>query len=265
KSGSVKTLLLSMESIQFAGVRCTLQILKDNTERKRLENEFISLVSHELRTPMTSTIGALDLLNSGKLGSLSEKGQKILQVAIRNSERLIRLVNDILDLERMKSGKIAIEPHTQNLNPLLIQATETMQAMASKARVELILYPSAPISLNLDSDRILQTLTNLIGNGIKFTQPGGIVELKATVAGDMCQIAVHDTGRGIPEEKLESIFERFQQVDASDSRSKGGTGLGLAICRHIVERHNGKIWVESKLGEGSTFYIRLPISFEGRS
>ncbi|MEM6614207.1 MAG: response regulator, partial [Cyanobacteria bacterium P01_C01_bin.72] len=204
KSGSVKTLLLSMESIQLAGVRCTLQILNDITERKRLENEFISLVSHELRTPMTSTIGALDLLNSGKLGSLSEKGKKILQVAIRNSERLIRLVNDILDLERMKSGKIAIEPHTQNLNPLLIQATETMQAMASKAGVELVLSPSAPISLNLDSDRILQTLTNLIGNGIKFTQPGGIVELKATVAGDMCQIAVHDTGRGIPEEKLES-------------------------------------------------------------
>ncbi len=111
----------------------------------------------------------------------------------------------------------------------------------------------------------MQTLTNLLSNGIKFTEPGGMVKLKATVQADsprssenLCQIVVQDLGRGIPEDQLESIFERFQQVDASDSRSKGGTGLGLAICRHIVERHNGKIWVESLLGNGSTFYINLP-------
>ena len=258
KSGQVKTLLLSMELIELGGEKCTLQIMNDITERKRLENEFISLVSHELRTPMTSTIGALDLLNSGQLGTLSDRGKQILQVAIRNSERLIRLVNDILDLERIKSGKIAIEPQECQLEPLMIQATETMQAMAQKAQVQLRLEP-CDVKVNLDADRILQTLTNLLSNAIKFTQPGGIVELKAVVKSDRCLITVRDTGRGIPEDKLESIFERFQQVDASDSRSKGGTGLGLAICRHIVERHHGKIWVESVLGTGSSFYISLPL------
>lgn len=260
KSGRIKTVLLSMESIELDGVKCTLQILNDITERKRLENEFISLVSHELRTPMTSTIGALDLLNSGQLGTLSDRGKNILQVAVRNSERLIRLVNDILDLERMKSGKIAIEPSPCNLKNLMVQATDTMQGMADKARVRLILEEASDIILNLDSDRILQTLTNLISNGIKFTEPEGIVELTAKVTDNNCQITVRDTGRGIPQNKLESIFERFQQVDASDSRSKGGTGLGLAICRHIIEGHNGRIWVESVLGKGSTFYINLPLN-----
>ncbi|MGD1922149.1 MAG: ATP-binding protein [Pleurocapsa sp.] len=263
KSNRVKTVLLSMEIIELGGIKCTLQILNDITERKRLENEFISLVSHELRTPMTSTIGALDLLNSGQLGTLSDRGKQILQVAIRNSERLIRLVNDILDLERMKSGKIAIEPVRCNLKPLLVQATETMQAMATKAGVNLILEPCDAIThvvLYLDRDRILQTLTNLLSNGIKFTEPGGIVKLTAHIQDNYCRIIIRDTGRGIPSDKLEFIFERFQQVDASDSRSKGGTGLGLAICRHIIQRHKGKIWLESELGKGSSFYIELPLS-----
>ena len=105
----------------------------------------------------------------------------------------------------------------------------------------------------------MQTLTNLLSNGIKFTEPGGEVKLKANVNHNTCQISVRDTGRGIPEDKLESIFERFQQLDASDSRSKGGTGLGLAICRHIIEGHKGKIWVESELGKGSIFLIELPL------
>ena len=260
KSGRIKTVLLSMESIELDGTKCTLQILNDITERKRLENEFISLVSHELRTPMTSTIGALDLLNSGQLGTLSDRGKNILHVAIRNSERLIRLVNDILDLERMKSGKIEIAPSSCNLKTLMVQATETMQGMATKARVRLILEEPGDIILNLDGDRILQTLTNLLSNAIKFTEPGGIVELTTNISNNTCQIIVRDTGRGIPQEKQESIFERFQQVDASDSRSKGGTGLGLAICRHIIEGHNGRIWAESVLGKGSTFYIQLPFS-----
>lgn len=268
KSGQIKIVLLSMELIELEGIQCTLQIMNDITERKRLENEFISLVSHELRTPMASTIGALDLLNSGQLGTFSDRGKQILEVAIRNTERLIRLVNDILDLERMKSGKITIQPVKCDIKTLLRQAIETMQPMAEKAEVELRLE-SSNITINLDPDRILQTLTNLLSNSIKFSQPGSTVWLKTTVTNSLqhrltdtnyCQIQVQDTGRGIPKDKLETIFERFQQVDASDSRSKGGTGLGLAICRHIIERHDGYIWVESMLGKGSTFYINLPIT-----
>ncbi|VEP12559.1 Multi-sensor signal transduction histidine kinase [Hyella patelloides LEGE 07179] len=261
KLGQIKTVLLSLELIEWGGTKSTLQIMNDITERKRLENEFISLVSHELRTPMTSTIGALDLLNSGQLGILSDRGKQILKVAIRNTERLTRLVNDILDLERIESGQIAIEPVQCDLQPLLIQAIETMQAMAEKAEVNLLLEPCS-VSIRVDPDRLLQTLTNLLSNGIKFTKPGGVVQLTASLEGDRCKIIVQDTGRGIPTDKLDSIFERFQQVDASDSRSKGGTGLGLAICRHIIERHNGKIWVESVLGKGSIFYVDLPRTHE---
>lgn len=258
KSGQIKTVLLSLELIRLGETQCTLQIMNDITERKRLENEFISLVSHELRTPMTSTIGALDLLNTGQLGILSDRGIQILQVAIRNIERLIRLVNDILDLERIKSGKIAIEPVDCHLEQLLVQAIETMQPMAQREGVELQLE-SLAVKLKLDPDRTLQTLTNLLSNAIKFSEPGATVWLKAAIERDRCLLKVIDTGRGIPADKLHSIFERFQQVDASDSRSKGGTGLGLAICRHIVERHDGQIWVESCLGEGSTFYVSLPL------
>jgi PAS domain S-box-containing protein len=257
KSGEVKTILLSVELIEIAGTRCTLSIMNDITERKRLENEFISLVSHELRTPMASMLGALDLLNSGQLGTLTDQGKQVLNIATKNTERLIRLLNDILDLERMKLGKITMNKVHCNLAQLLTQAIETMQPMAEKARVDLKLEPSS-VELSVDPDRILQTLTNLLSNAIKFSESGGTVWLRAKVDGDCCQIEVRDRGRGIPADKLETIFERFQQVNASDSRQKGGTGLGLTICRYIVEQHDGRIWVESTLGQGSSFYIRLP-------
>ncbi|MBW4574422.1 MAG: response regulator [Aphanothece sp. CMT-3BRIN-NPC111] len=287
KSGDVKTILLSVERIDLAGVQCALFIANDITERKRLENEFISLVSHELRTPLTSLMGALDILGAGQLGTLTEGGQKVLSIAITNTERLIRLVNDILDLERMKSGKINMQKNKCNAADLLAQATEAMQAMADLAQVKLQTKPFA-IELWADPDRILQTLTNLLSNAIKFSEPGKTVWLSAELKNGEPQehrtsfadtenvsqklsspssqppatllIAVKDQGRGIPGDKLQIIFERFQQVDASDSRHKGGTGLGLAICRNIIEQHDGKIWAESTLGQGSTFYICLPIT-----
>ncbi|MBN3962564.1 ATP-binding protein [Nostoc sp. NMS8] len=272
KSGELKTILISLELIDLAGVPCALLIANDITERKRLENEFISLVSHELRTPLTSTMGALDLLGSGQLGTLTEQGQKVLSIATTNTERLIRLVNDILDLERMKSGKIFTRKTKYNAADLLIMATEAMQAMADKLQVRLIVNPVA-VELWADPDRLLQTLTNLLSNAIKFSKPGDTVWISATLSEskgveseenqpsspNFLLITIQDEGRGIPEDKLQIIFERFQQVDASDSRNKGGTGLGLAICRDIVQQHDGKIWVQSILGKGSTFYVLLPL------
>ncbi|MBD2214857.1 response regulator [Nostoc linckia FACHB-104] len=270
KSAELKTILLSIELIDLAGVPCALLIANDITERKRLENEFISLVSHELRTPLTSTMGALDLLGSGQLGTLTPQGQKVLSIATNNTERLIRLVNDILDLERMKSGKIFMRKAKCNAAELLITATEAMQAMADKLQVKLIVNPLA-VELWADPDRLLQTFTNLLSNAIKFSEPGDTVWIGATLSENQSiepqpdvasylLITFRDEGRGIPEDKLQIIFERFQQVDASDSRNKGGTGLGLAICRNIVQQHNGKIWVQSALGEGSTFYVLLPLA-----
>lgn len=256
KEGQNKTVLISTELIDLSGVKCTLNIINDITERKRMEDEFISLVSHELRTPMNSIIGALDLLGTQELGSLTEQGQQIIKIATNNTERLIRLVNDILDLERIKSGKIAMRPVKCQADELLIQAAQAMQGMADSAQITLSVEP-IPAQIYADPDRILQTLTNLVSNAIKFSQPGGTVWLRTKLTPEYLQIEVQDQGRGIPEDKLQLIFERFQQVDASDSRTKGGTGLGLPICRSIVEQHKGRIWVESSPGEGSIFYVQL--------
>ncbi len=261
KEGQPRVVLISTELIELAGVQCTLSIINDITERKRMEDEFISLVSHELRTPMNSIIGALDLLGTQKLGTLTELGQQTINIATNNMERLIRLVNDILDLERIKSGKIAMRYIECQADKLLNEATQAMQAMADSAQVNLSVEPTS-VQIHADPDRILQTLTNLLSNAIKFSEPGETVWLRSSVNCEYLQIEVQDRGRGIPQDKLQLIFERFQQVDASDSRAKGGTGLGLPICRTIVEQHNGRIWVESSLGEGSTFYVQLPLSKE---
>ena len=268
KSGETRTVLLSVELIDLAGIPCTLHIINDITERKRLENEFISLVSHELRTPLTSLLGALDLLSAGQLGDLTDRGKQVLSIANTNTERLIRLVNDILDLERMKSGTIAMQKRLCNLSKLMVQATEAMQTLADQAQITLTTQP-LDLKLQVDCDRFLQTLTNLLSNAIKFSPAGSTVWLNAEQIDRLSPfsaldtptllITVKDQGRGIPADKLQVIFERFQQVDASDSRDKGGTGLGLAICRNIIEQHGGKIWAESKLGEGSTFYLTLPL------
>ena len=151
-----------------------------------------------------------------------------------------------------------MQPSKCNTADLIIQAAQTMQSMAYSAQINLNVKP-ASIEIFADSDRILQALTNLLSNAIKFSQPGQTVELRSMVNSNYLQIEIQDQGRGIPPDKQQLIFERFQQVDASDSRSKGGTGLGLPICRSIIEQHKGQIWVESILGKGSTFYILLPI------
>lgn len=261
KRGDRRIVLLSVELIELNSKPCALSIANDITERKRLENEFISLVSHELRTPMNSIIGSLDLLKTGQLGTLTDQGQQVLNMATTNTERLIRLVNDILDLERMKSGTITMRKERCCASDLLTQATEAMQGMAEQSQVKLLVN-ATQAELWADPDRIIQTLTNLLSNAIKFSEAGKTVWLRAICRDDQLYIEVQDEGRGIPEEKQHLIFERFQQVDASDSRKKGGTGLGLAICRNIVEQHGGLIWVESRLGQGSTFKLTLPLTDE---
>jgi PAS domain S-box-containing protein len=240
--------------------------VEDITKRRaaeQLKNEFVSMVSHELRTPLTSIRGALGLLASGMLGPLPEKGQRMLDIAVRNTDRLVRLINDILDVERIQSGKVSMDKTICSMADLMTQASEAMQAMAEKAEVTLAVQP-LQVDLWVDPDRILQTLTNLLSNAIKFSPAGTTVWLTADWWGEHLLVQIKDQGRGIPADKLESIFERFQQVDVADSRDKGGTGLGLAICRSIVHQHGGRIWAESTLREGSTFSFTLPLSKEGR-
>jgi PAS domain S-box-containing protein len=239
-------------------------LFRDVTERRaveRMKEEFVSIVSHELRTPLTSIRGSLGLIASGMLGEVPERGQRMLDIAITNSDRLVRLINDILDIEKLDSGGVKMNLQPSNTADLMTQAAETMRALANESGVSLAVTP-AWAQLNVDPDRILQALTNLLSNAIKFSDWGGRVWMSAERHGGEIVFEVHDQGRGIPPHRLETIFERFQQVDASDAREKGGTGLGLSICRSIVEQHGGRIWAESTPGKGSTFRFSLPVSSE---
>ena len=235
-------------------------ISQDITERyamDRMKDEFVSVVSHELRTPLTSIRGALGLLAGGATGRLPEKSQRMLEIALANADRLSRLLNDILDIEHMESGRPSMNKQRCCATDLMAQAREEMATMAAAAGVTLSIRPIRA-EVWADPDRILQTLTNLLSNAIKFSPERGQVRLVAQQEGDHVLFQVRDQGRGIPTDKLESIFGRFQQVDSSDSREKGGTGLGLAICQSIVKHHGGTIWAESAEGRGSTFSFTLP-------
>jgi PAS domain S-box-containing protein len=238
-------------------------IFKDITERQiidRMKDEFISVVSHELRTPLTSIRSALGVLSSSGLDPTSSKSQRLLEIALDNSNRLVRLINDILDLERIKSGRVTMIKKSYNATEVMTDAVEIMQSLADKAQIQVSVQPLS-VQVWIDRDRIIQTLTNIINNAIKFSPPHTSVNIAAQLIGDgIVRFQVTDSGRGIPPKNLETIFDRFQQVDASDSRDQGGTGLGLAICRSIIQQHDGQIWVESTLGRGSTFYFTLPIS-----
>ena len=238
-----------------------LLIVRDITERlvvDRMKDEFISMVSHELRTPLTSIRGSLGLLAGGVMGAFPEKAQHMAEIAVNNTDRLVRMINDILDVQRMESGKISMERTACDCADLMTQAAEVTGDMAREAGITLEVSPES-VPVWADPDRIVQTLTNLLSNAMKFSPRSSTVSLAAQRQKEQVVFQVKDQGRGIPAEYLDRIFERFQQVDASDSREKGGTGLGLAICRSIVQQHGGRIWAESTVGEGSTFSLTLPV------
>jgi len=271
--------LAVMRNTQAAPLYLIVQIadLSDRHHLDTMKDEFISIVSHELRTPLTAIRGSLGILKAGILSDEPETAQQMLDVALRSTDRLVRLVNDILNLERLESGKAILKKESCEISDLMAQAVESVQAIADQAQIS-IEWTAIAASVDVAPDAIVQTLTNLLSNAIKFSPMGGSVRLKAEISDafslpiskQLLQrqapsyptyvlVSIADQGRGIPPEKLESIFGRFQQVDSSDSRQKGGTGLGLAICRSIVQQHEGHIWVESTLGKGSTFYFMLPI------
>ncbi len=233
----------------------------DTTERRaldRMKDEFISTVSHELRTPLTSLRGALGLLAGGALANRPEKTQQMLEIAISNSDRLVRLVNDILDLERISSGKTELHSTMCSAEDLLRRAAGVQQNRTPRPNIR-IFFAAHGVSVWADADRILQTLNNLLSNAIKFSPAGSEIHLTARNLDDSeAIIEVRDQGRGIPADKLEHIFDRFQQGDASDSRDMGGTGLGLAICRSIINQHGGRIWATSVEGQGTTIHFTLP-------
>jgi len=226
-----------------------------------VKDEFIATVSHELRTPLTSIRGALGLLSAGLLGNVDVKAQNLLRIASTNTERLIRLINDILDLERMDSGRAPLKLRRCSMYDLAREAVDTMTTMADSAGIHFELTSYAPrdsIYFDADSDRMLQVLTNLFSNAIKFSPPGSTVSVQIDSNPNSLLLKVVDQGRGIPADRLEAVFDRFQQIESSDASKKGGTGLGLAICRSIIQQHGGAIWAQpNQSGPGTTLWVQL--------
>ena len=228
-------------------------------QMERIKNEFISVVSHELRTPLTSISGSLKLLDSGLLNQQPAKEKRLLTIAVANTDRLIRLVNDILDIERIESGTVQMVKSVCKVSELMAKAVEAIEPLAEGAGIHITASNSGG-QVWVDPERMIQAFTNLLGNAIKFSPRGSRIWFTASQRTGQMLFQIRDYGRGIPADKLEIIFERFQQVDGSDARSGEGTGLGLAICRSILQEHGGEIWVESVFGEGSTFSCSIPRS-----
>ncbi len=244
---------------RFVGVA-----LEDVSQRKsveRLKDEFVSTVSHELRTPLTSIRGALGLMAGGVVGQLPEHATELLGIAQSNTDRLVRLINDILDLDKIDAGRFDLRVGPFSVSELVASVLDQMRPLASEARVELTTELRGLDEIIADEDRIVQVLTNLLSNAIKFSPPDTRVQMKiSTLPSGNVRFAISDDGPGISEADKSRLFNRFQQLDAGDRRSKGGTGLGLAISKAIVEQHGGSIGVNSEVGLGSTFWFELPMT-----
>ncbi|MDN5926215.1 MAG: response regulator [Hyphomicrobiales bacterium] len=248
------------DSGQVAGI---ITYNRDVTEQKHsaeLKNEFISTVSHELRTPLTSIRGSLGLIVGGIAGPLPPKATNLVKIAHANSERLVLLINDILDMEKIESGKMAFELKHMPIRLVLEQIVSASANYMAEKQVGIVLVDDAPrAEANIDPDRLHQAVTNLLSNAIKFSQEGGTIVVRAQYRdGKVLRISVIDQGKGIPEAFRNRIFGKFEQADASSTREKGGTGLGLSIAKSIVERLCGTISFESEEGNGTSFHIDLP-------
>lgn len=236
-------------------------IVEDITEDKRIErlkSEFVSTVSHELRTPLTAIRGAVGLLNEGVAGKLSDEARKLTEISQANTNRLLMLIDDILDISKIELGELSFDFKKLDIRGFLEDVVQTMDPYARQHQVKLVLKRNCyEVYINADYDRLMQVMCNLLSNAVKFSPPRGVVDIAMECIADGVKISVKDTGPGIPKEFQEVIFDRFTQFDSSDSRRTGGTGLGLAITKALVEKHNGRIAFDTSKN-GTTFYIVLP-------
>jgi signal transduction histidine kinase len=243
--------------------RALLRALRYAVERKRLErlkDEFVSTVSHELRTPLTSIAASLGLLVGQWAGKMPETASRLLVIAHKNSQRLVRLINDILDVEKIESGHVVFNLERVDVRPLVEQAIESNRGFAEGYGVRVRLdTASADGDVNADPDRLAQVVTNLLSNAIKFSPADKEVLVAVASKDDVVRISVRDHGSGIPADFKPHVFEKFAQADATNSRQKGGTGLGLSIVKQIVERMGGRVGFNDASGGGTIFYVELPV------
>ncbi len=263
RTGETFTIELRVSQISHHGECKFIGLVRDITERKRIErmkSELVSIVSHELRTPLTSISGALGLIVGGALGETAPNMRQMLSIAHQNSLRLGRLVDDLLDMDKLVAGKMTLDLRALAVPAQLQQAIAANQGYAAKHDVTLILQQAPDVELVADDDRLQQVLANLISNAVKFSPPGGSVSLGSECRGAWVRIWVRDQGPGIAPEFHTRIFQKFSQADSSDSRQKDGTGLGLAISKELIEHMHGRIGFDSEPGEGACFWCELPIA-----
>lgn len=232
--------------------------LRQLREVEQLQSDFVSTVSHELRTPLTSMRGALGLVLGGAAGAIDPRARDLLRIAHQNTDRLIRLINDILDIEKIEAGHVTLRREPVDLARILASTVAGVEALAGERGVRLELDAEPGVVLAGDADRLVQLFTNLLSNAIRYSPRGETVGIGAAVAGERVTVRVSDRGPGIPAEFQRRIFGRFQQAQGGASRQTGGTGLGLAISRAIVELHTGSIRFETAPGVGTTFIVELP-------
>ena len=263
KDGTTFPLELAVSEMTLDGEKLYAGMVRDVTERKQMDimkNEFISTVSHELRTPLTSIRGSLGLISGGAVGELPEQASDMLKIASKNTERLLLLINDILDVQKIESGQMAFNFQSLDIMPFLEQALEENEAYGEQHDVKFIIANKIEnFQVYADKDRMMQVMANLLSNAAKFSPDHETVEISvAHHHGDTIRISVTDHGHGIPEEFQPKLFDKFTQSDSSDTRQKGGTGLGLSISKAIVEKHGGYIGFVSHEGVGTTFFMELP-------
>jgi PAS domain S-box-containing protein len=262
KDGRIIPVDIAISEMQIGSRRLFIGILRDMSARhevERLKTDFVSTVSHELRTPLTSIAGSLGLLAGGAAGELPDKAARLIEIARLNCERLVRLINDILDLERAESGRLDLRLEPQRLKPVVQHAIDLNRSYVHSFGVSVELAEGADPEVLIDRDRVIQVITNILSNAAKFSPHGSVVHVSIDVVGDQARVSVKDQGPGIAPEFRSRLFQRFAQADSSDSRAKGGTGLGLSIAKSIIERLGGTIGFDSTVGRGSTFYITLPV------
>jgi len=262
KSGEVFPVELAISEIDLNGRRLFSGIVRDVTERKRnekLKNEFVSTVSHELRTPLTSIRGSLGVLSAGVAGELPEVAQKMLTIASNNTERLLLLINDILDIQKIEADQMTIELESLDIKALLVKVIEENNAYAAQYGSSFMLQDIAEgVKVMADPGRLAQVISNLLSNAVKFSPSGEVVEIAVNdLSEDRVRISVADHGAGIPVLFQGKLFDKFTQCDSSDSREKGGTGLGMSIVKALTENMGGEISFTTQEGEGSTFYVDL--------
>jgi PAS domain S-box-containing protein len=260
KDGTRKDMLWSVRwSDTENSIFCVVHDITERKEIERMKQEFLSMVSHDMRSPLSSVELALSMIAEGCFGDIDDQGAMMVTNAEASVSRLVRMINDLLDLDRLESGAFLLNKVPCSIDEIIIKSVQTIQNFADKHQVRINCVPSN-INAKVDAERLLQVIVNLLTNAVKFSPQNSNVKVEAKQKNDVFEILISDQGRGIPAAELDTVFDRFRQVDKTDSSKHKGTGLGLAICKRIIEEHGGSINVQSREGYGSTFTIQLPVS-----